>query len=436
MEKLSKFYRHGKGDRIMKKRVITILILLVLILCFVWINFSSSSNELLSTTVNEGRFVQTLDLEGELRAVESKVINAPIPLRGWGQLELIYLINDGSFVKKGDILAKFDTKDIEKDIANFKTEIAKEELRLHKNQVELDQQIDDIKKEVDQTKLRKNSILLEVTDSESIPRITRETKKIESDIAEISVQKVMGKLEAKIKSAQDDLSTIRLSIEKIRKDLSLAKKALESYTLLSPNDGMIILETVSRYNAEKIRAGATIYSGAPILKIPQLTQMELLCYVHEADISKIRLSQPVSIRLDAFSEPSFEGSVKSIASLAITRDAKLPVKEFEVIVSIKKPAEFMKPGMSAKVSIIMDSRDSVISVPIEAVFQENEKLYVYKKDRWNYHRQEVQVGLKNNSHVIITHGLQSGDTISLVHPDGIKSLKKKDSDTHTKKEKS
>jgi hypothetical protein len=75
--------------------------------------------------------------------------------------------------------------------------------------------------------------------------------------------------------------------------------------------------------------------------------------------------------------------------------------------------ERLKPGMSAQAKIIIDKVDSVLSIPLEAVFEREGKTIVYMKDK---DRQEVTLGRKTSMMIEVVDGLQSGDQICLLDP--------------------
>jgi multidrug efflux pump subunit AcrA (membrane-fusion protein) len=144
--------------------------------------------------------------------------------------------------------------------------------------------------------------------------------------------------------------------------------------------------------------------------------MQAITQVNEVDISKIKKSQKTRIKLDAFPERQFSGTVVSVATIGQTRDRTSTVKKFEVIIDIDGTDPILKPGMTTSNEIIMEAIPNVVYVPIESVFEQKGKTIVYRMNGSSADECEVKTGAKNSNYVVILEGLKEGEPVALRNP--------------------
>jgi len=93
------------------------------------------------------------------------------------------------------------------------------------------------------------------------------------------------------------------------------------------------------------------------------------------------------------------------------------LKVYPATVEIEGTHEFLKPGMSAKVEIIVNELENVTYVPVQSVFVESQEHFVFLKTLAGYDRQLVEIGANNNDFIEIRDGLDKGDEVFLKMPD-------------------
>lgn len=163
-------------------------------------------------------------------------------------------------------------------------------------------------------------------------------------------------------TSQLTASTSSLSDEKKVEDY---QRQLDDCILKSPVNGII--------TAISQEAGDT-YSGGTLFTIEDISAYEVSAQIDEYDIGKIKEGQRVIIKTNGTQDEELEGEVLSIAPRA-TADADVGTGSsgvtYNVRISIDSPSELLKLDMTAKLSIIVSSRENVLTVPYEAV-QEDE----------------------------------------------------------------
>ena len=93
------------------------------------------------------------------------------------------------------------------------------------------------------------------------------------------------------------------------------------------------------------------------------------------------------------------------------------VKHVKVVASLPETGDIMKPGMTVRSEILVDHVDDALSIPQEAVFVTEERTYVFRKAFRGFEEVDVELGARNDTHVVITAGVQEGDEVALVDPD-------------------
>ncbi|MEA3475638.1 MAG: efflux RND transporter periplasmic adaptor subunit [Candidatus Cloacimonadota bacterium] len=185
----------------------------------------------------------------------------------------------------------------------------------------------------------------------------------------------------------------------------------ENLKITAPVSGTIISKNVEE--GEMVVSSESYSGGTVILTIADLSKMIILAEINEIDIGKISISQPVDISIEAFSDADYKGKITHIAPMAKIGNNNIRV--FEIKISIENLTPNLRPGMSANVTIIGRTSKDVVTVPIQAIFQdENGNNIVYKvKSDTLITPQIVKTGINDLEKVEIIEGIAVGDTISL-----------------------
>ena len=183
--------------------------------------------------------------------------------------------------------------------------------------------------------------------------------------------------EAAYKVAQAEVRAAEFAVKSAEASVSEAKEQLTKTRIYAPIAG-----TVSALNVEKGErvVGTNMYAGTEMMVVADLDKMEVLAQVNENDIVKISLNDTAMVEVDAYLNRKFKGVVTEIANSAqVTGNATDQVTNFDVKVFLLKESYAdlidstarrfypFRPGMSATVDILTNTRDNVISVPIAAV---------------------------------------------------------------------
>ncbi len=242
---------------------------------------------------------------------------------------------------------------------------------------------------------------------EALRGLSRTVKKARSQIAQSDAQ---------LKSAE-----ARYSLEKQQRDELVEQ--IEKCTIVAERTGLVVYGDGGsrRYSSsEPIRAGATVYRNESIVIIPDMTKMALKVNIHESHIQKVQKGQKASIVIEAFADRELTGEVSKIGMLPDQENRWMnpDLKLYETTVVIDGSHDWIKPGMTAKVDILIEELNDVLYVPIQAVFTFEGKRVAYLAQLGREpERCYVETGQFNDAFVEVKNGLNEGDVVLLIQPE-------------------
>ena len=167
--------------------------------------------------------------------------------------------------------------------------------------------------------------------------------------------------------AADDFDNAKLSYTQAKEQVASAKEEVQRAqtnlgyaTITSPIDGVVLSKSV-----EEGQTVAASFSTPELFTIAQdLTNMQVVADVDEADIGDVKEGERVSFTVDAYPDDTFEGEVKQVRQEATTTNN---VVTYEVVIYAPNADLKLKPGLTANVTIYTAERKGVLSVPSKAL---------------------------------------------------------------------
>lgn len=167
--------------------------------------------------------------------------------------------------------------------------------------------------------------------------------------------------------AADDFDNAKLSYTQAKEQVASAKEEVQRAqtnlgyaTITSPIDGVVLSKSV-----EEGQTVAASFSTPELFTIAQdLTNMQVVADVDEADIGDVKEGERVTFTVDAYPDDTFEGKVKQVRQEATTTNN---VVTYEVVISAPNADLKLKPGLTANVTIYTAERKGVLSVPSKAL---------------------------------------------------------------------
>jgi HlyD family secretion protein len=189
------------------------------------------------------------------------------------------------------------------------------------------------------------------------------------EVARLQRERSAELYKARIITAQEneqaDLSYTQAQAQVIRArtNLDLANQRLEQARVVAPVTGTVIEKLVSEGQVIQSATGA-FGEGTILVRMADLTRVQMRAFVNETDIGKIKPGQEARVVVDAFPERPFRGTVEKIEPQAVVQQS---VTMFPVIISLPNQERLLMPGMNGEVSVSIERKTDVLAVGNDAV---------------------------------------------------------------------
>ena len=227
--------------------------------------------------------------------------------------------------------------------------------------------------------------------------------------------------EAEYETAYNTYLRAKNSYEIAKNDVAKAQTNLGYATIYSPIDGVVLSKSV-----EEGQTVASSFNTPTLFVIANdLTNMQVVANVDEADIGNVQMGQKVVFSVDAFPNESFQGQVTQVRQEATTSNN---VVTYEVVISAPNPDLKLKPGLTANVTIYTVERQNVLCVATKALrfnpsAEENtagpndtivdckgrHKLWTRKGHVFTAH--PVKIGISSGNNTEILSGMKEGEAV-------------------------
>jgi multidrug efflux pump subunit AcrA (membrane-fusion protein) len=248
------------------------------------------------------------------------------------------------------------------------------------------------------------------TAEQSLTDFTTSLRQLDST-RRVAVSK-LAQARAKLRAAQG-----RYEVQsQQREDLN---EQLRKCTIKATQPGLVVYGSGGNDgNQDPIHEGATVRERQTIITIPDLTQMEVKVKIHESFINKIKVGQKARITVDAFPDIVLDGEVSRMGVLPDSQNRWLnpDMMVYLTTIAIHGTYGWVKPGMSAKVEILVNHLNDVVYVPVQAVSPDNGKLICYVAGLFKPERREVEAGEFNDEFIEIKKGIKEGECVLLQAP--------------------
>jgi HlyD family secretion protein len=297
----------------MKKLFIIIpIVIVVALLLFLFIGRSGKAEGKYDTApVQKGDIAITVTATGSLEAVTTVDVGSQVS----GTISALYA-DFNSHVKKGQVIARLDPTFLKAQVAQAQADLDRSKAATHLAKTQW---------------VRAESLYAKQMISAS-----------DRDNAEATYEQ-----------AQADQKSSQANLDRTQTNLEYA-------TITSPIDGVVISRNVDVGQT----VAASLQAPSLFLIAQDLTKMQVKASIDEADIGQIRDGQKVLFTVDAYPDKSFEGTVQQIR---LNPEIVQNVVSYDVIISVSNPDLLLMPGMTANVTVIIQSETGVLKVPSAAL---------------------------------------------------------------------
>ena len=196
------------------------------------------------------------------------------------------------------------------------------------------------------------------------------------------------------------------------------KRQLENCTIRAPHDGMVVYAQNDQGNSS-VAVGQSVRSRQELLTLPDLKHMRVRTQIHEAVLDQVREGLPVSLKVDAFPNKTYQGIVERVAVVPSSKSNS--VKTYDCVIKIPAEVDKLKPGMTAVAEIHIDRIEDALSIPVQAVVQIDGETWCYVEENGKVERRDLVLGRNNDKFVEILSGIEVNDR-AILNPLAIANL--------------
>ena len=282
------------------------------------------------------------------------------------------------------------------------------------------------------------------------PLLQLDRRELESEANEDNFQIIADQL--RVKQAQSELDRDQQLINKgfipqkefddasialslAQNDLEVQKAKLETLhqqivktDIRAPHEGIVLKLDVRE--GEVIVGTNSTSSGTVLMRIADLSKLKVDTRLNEVDVVRVHVNDHVKLTFDAVAGLTMPGTVTYISPSADTGDestgsgqmgrsssSETGVRGFQTTVALDTNDPRIRPGITAHVVIAMAHADKVVTVPLTAVFNEDDgKTVAFLKTATGFDRRDVETGLSDDAMVEIKKGVADKDEVALERP--------------------
>lgn len=176
------------------------------------------------------------------------------------------------------------------------------------------------------------------------------------------------------------------------------KARLDNSTVVAPFEGVAGLRQVS--------PGAYVKAGQDIARLEGIGTLKLDFRLPELYLGRIRTGQEVAVRVDAYAGENFRGEIYAIEP-AVDEQSRTVLLRARV----PNPGVRLKPGMFARVVVVLETRENALIVPEQALISQGQDRFVYRLADGKAVLTKIEPGLRRPGEIEVRGGLEPGDTI-------------------------
>lgn len=402
IEKMDRPIEKKKG---LKKKHIGYIAVGLVILVLIYMAFFTDrtstyrveKDKLIIETITKGQFNDYITVPGTVEPIHIIMLDA---LEG-GRVEE-RLIEEGSMVKKGDIILRLSNPDLYLNILDSEAQLAEKENFLRNTQVTMEQERISIKRELINLKFdieRKERTYQQNTELMKDNLISREEfirSKEDLEMARRSQELFIERQKADSIFRSVQVETIKANLENMRKNLALVRQRVENLNVRATVDGQLGLLVPE--------IGQSISRGANMGQINDLTSYKVTAQIDEHYIDRVRTQ--LTATLDR------QGTLYNLVVKRVYPDVRNGTFEIDMVFTDTVP-DNIRTGQTYYISLQLGQPKESVLVPIGGFFQETGGQWIFVLDPSESFavKRNISIGRKNPKYYEVLEGLQPGEKV-------------------------
>ena len=368
----------GAQERVMKAKKIAIIAAVVILLGTI-VGFTVNQTQKNVVTVQTGKVTKqdiasVVTASGEIKPKNYVNVGA----NAMGRITHLF-VKEGEHVKKNQMLAQLENVQSAAGVDQMRAALAASETDALAADAALKTalaQSISSKASLAQSKVDYERAL-SLYQNQLIAKQDYDSKKAAYDVA----QAVADQDVARVAQARANLDSAHGHVNSARAQLVQVNDVLSKTNYRAPYDGVVTNLPV--HEGETVVMGIQNAPGSTLMTVADMSVITAEVHVDETDIVNVRLGQPAEVTIDAIPGQTFKGTVSEIGDNAIVRSTGVSTsqsttssqeaKDFKVVVTLDKPPDNLRPGLSATAKITTGTAHDVLTIPIQSLTMREKK---------------------------------------------------------------
>ena len=338
-----------------------------------------------------------------------------------GSATIVDLAAEGQAVQAGDLLVRFDSSQVERDLLKLERDYALAASDLERMEMaELPLELRDLEAQ-----------LLEAQgDGESEQQYLQDSRQLveeglvspqELEQQQFKVEELAAKRD-KLATQLDltrrflhpaALSRARATLATAEQELKLARTQFSNCTVVAPSDGVVVYRPLMVGGEFRpARVGDSIFKNQPFMILPDMNDLVVECQIPEAELARVQAGSEVTIHPLSYPDMRLQGKVESVGSMASAMaDRPSWQRFFRVVVGLRGNDPRLRSGMSVLAQVLSYQKEQALLVPRAAVQREGDLTYVTVDQQGRRERRNLTLGWADLQHYEVLGGLQAGERV-------------------------
>ncbi len=201
--------------------------------------------------------------------------------------------------------------------------------------------------------------------------------------------------------SEGDFDKLKYELEALEASYNLAKLELDYTSIRAPIAGVV--------SERFVRVGNTVEIGDPLFRVTSLDPLVAYLFVPEREYRRIETGKPVGIQIDALGDTTIFASVTRMSPVIDPETGT-----FKLTIEISDEARRIKPGMFARIGVVVDERENTLRIPRSALLEDDATTSVYVVEDGVASQREVEIGYSDRGMIEIVSGISEDERIVTV----------------------
>ncbi|MBM82380.1 MAG: hypothetical protein CMJ78_17580 [Planctomycetaceae bacterium] len=387
---------------------------------------------------------------GDIESASNVEIRCEVKSEGRAGTAILSIVEEGTRVKKDDLLLQFDDSVIKQLLTQLEIVVATDEKALIQAEAEFtkaEQTLEEYKdglflveKETIEGELfqaqsqfksaedvlkhsekmfRKGFVTQTQLEADTLARdmAERATKAAQTKLKvleDFTLKKKLSEYEAEIKSQRATVKAAKYTLELSVQRRDEVAEQLKKCKVYAPSAGQVVYaNNLNRSQKIIIEEGSIIREGQVVIRLPDPSAMQVKARVNDSKINLVKVKNPVSIELDVSPEAPVRGIVSKVNPFPYPRQWHGGPIEYGCEILILEPPAGLTPGQRAKIKIFVEEQKDVLTIPIQSVIEQSGSHYcLVRNSTGEWMTRKVEIGSNNGSFVIVKEGVTEGEEIA------------------------